>query len=289
MKPFWTIFGSGAIAVLVFDTVASIASKGLGFPYWYASIGSVLIYAAVGYFAFRHGGLIRAAGAAVPVALVDATLGLYISLQIGPGPLPTNQFPGPFIAATLVLVSILSVFCAFIGSAVARVLHGPRSENHPYIPVNVVQPSTRPSMDSPISSRQAEAVLREYDTVAVILSGSSPPMIQGIADSIGTQLYLDDEVFLDLGKGDWLGFYDWLRPAPGQIAGVRIWLDKELPRPLFKCQGVELIETNQELLIFFDQDRQFNESLSGDQEFISNQLFISAERFVLTFNSPRPV
>nr|WP_315495287.1 hypothetical protein [uncultured Rhodoferax sp.] len=134
-----------------------------------------------------------------------------------------------------------------------------------------------------------EAVLREYDTVAVILSGSSLPMVQGIADSIGTQLHLDGEVFLDSSKGGWLGFYDWLRPAPGQITGVRIWLDTKLPRPLFKCQGVELIETNQELLIFFGQDRQFDESLSSDQEFISNQLFLSAGRFVLTFNSPRPI
>jgi hypothetical protein len=130
MSQFWKIVSLGAVAVLVFDTVASLASKGLGFPYGYASIGSVLIYAMVGYFVYRRWGLIRAVGAAVLVELVDATLGWFISWQIGPGALPIDQVSTPIIATTLVFVFIFAVLCALIGSAIARALHGPRSANN---------------------------------------------------------------------------------------------------------------------------------------------------------------
>jgi len=127
MSKFWKIVVFGAGAVLVFDTAASFASKGLGFPYAYASIGSVLIYAMVGYFSYRHWGLVRAVGAAVLVELVDATLGWFISWQIGPGALPTNQATPLVIATTIVTVLIFAAVCALIGSATARMLHGPRS------------------------------------------------------------------------------------------------------------------------------------------------------------------
>lgn len=127
MSKVWTIVSFGALAVLVFDTAASFASKGLGFPYGYASIGSVLIYAMVGYFAFRQGGLVRAVGAAILVELVDATLGWFISWQIGPGALPTDQVTPLIIAITIVTVLIFAVGCALVGSATARMLHGPRS------------------------------------------------------------------------------------------------------------------------------------------------------------------
>jgi len=130
MSTFWKIVSLGALAVLLLDTVASFASKGLGFPYAYASIGSVLIYTLVGYFAFRRCGLVRAVGAAGIVELVDATLGWFISWQIGPGPLPAEQLTTPIIATTIVTVLIFAAICALIGSTIARVLHGPRTENN---------------------------------------------------------------------------------------------------------------------------------------------------------------
>ena len=130
MSPFWKIVSFGVAAVLVFDTAASFASIGLGFPYAYASVGSVLIYALVGYFTFRRLGLVRAIGAAVLVELVDATLGWFISWQIGPGALPADQATTPIIATTIVLVVIFAAVCALIGSATARMLHGPRAETN---------------------------------------------------------------------------------------------------------------------------------------------------------------
>ena len=130
MNQFWKIVSLGTVAVLVFDTTASFASKGLGFPYAYASIGSVLIYAMVGYFTYRRCGLVRAVGAAVLVELVDATLGWFISWQIGPGALPTDQVSTPIIATAIVSVLIFAAVCALIGSAIARVLHGPHPETN---------------------------------------------------------------------------------------------------------------------------------------------------------------
>ena len=130
MNPFWKIVGLGIAAVLVFDTVASIASLTMGFPYGYASIGSFLIYTMIGYFAFRRCGFVLSIGAAVVVELVDATLGWFISWQIGPGALPADQITTSILAMTLGFVLVLAVVCSSIGSAVARVAHGPRQKNN---------------------------------------------------------------------------------------------------------------------------------------------------------------
>jgi hypothetical protein len=127
MSQFWKIICLGAVAVLVFDTVASLASKELGFFYGYASIGSVLIYGSVGYFSYRKWGIGRAVGAAILVELVDATLGWSISWYIGPGALPTDQISTLVIVTTLAFAIAFAVICSLIGSAIARVLHGPRS------------------------------------------------------------------------------------------------------------------------------------------------------------------
>jgi hypothetical protein len=127
MIALWRIIGLGAVAVLVFDTVASFASIALRFPYAYAWIGSCLIYATVGYVVFRRWNLVRAIGAAMLIGLVDATLGWFVSWQIGPGALPAGQISTSILAITLVFVVIYAALCAGIGSAVARVLPSSRS------------------------------------------------------------------------------------------------------------------------------------------------------------------
>jgi hypothetical protein len=127
MNTFWKIVAAGAAAVLLFDTVASFASLRLGFPYGYASAGSVLIYGAVGYLAFRRRGFGAAIGAGLLVGLVDASLGWYISWLIGPGALP-NSLATPFnIGASIVLVTLFAALCAGAGAAIARIARGPRS------------------------------------------------------------------------------------------------------------------------------------------------------------------
>lgn len=116
----------GALIVIAFDTIASLASLAFGFPYMYAIVGSMVIYSTVGYLGFRRWGLGRAVGAALLIELVDATLGWFISWKIGPGALPEEHMTPAVIIATIVFVLIFAVVCALAGSAVARALHGPR-------------------------------------------------------------------------------------------------------------------------------------------------------------------
>ena len=126
MNQFWKLVRVGIFVVLVFGTVASYSSLRFGFPYTYASVGSILIYSTIGYLGFRSAGLKSSVGAALFVELVDATLGWWISWWIGPGALPEDQRTIPFIAVTAVFVVVFAVACAFVGAGVARVMHGPR-------------------------------------------------------------------------------------------------------------------------------------------------------------------
>ena len=95
---------------------------------YYASAGSVLIYAAVGYFAFRRWSVLRTVGAALVVELVDATLAWFISWQIGPGALPAEQMTITTIAFTIVFLFVFAAVCAVMGCAIARTLHGRRTQ-----------------------------------------------------------------------------------------------------------------------------------------------------------------
>ena len=107
----------GAIAVVVFDTVMSIASTVIGFSYTSASAGSFLIYFAVGLFAARATGLIRSGTLAGGiVGLVDTTLGWAISWALGAG-VPPESEPSGFLVAGIVLVIISGTLgAALIGA-----------------------------------------------------------------------------------------------------------------------------------------------------------------------------
>ncbi len=89
-----------AAVPLVFDIAASLTSLGTGLPYGWFTIGSVVIYLAVGYMGAPRFGVRSAAGATVLVALVEATLGRGRNPWfIGPGQLPD---PDASISAFLI-------------------------------------------------------------------------------------------------------------------------------------------------------------------------------------------
>ena len=121
MKPISRILLYGALAVILFDTAASLASRTLGFAYTSASTGSYLIYAVTGFFAARVLGWKGAALAGLTLGLVDATIGWGISWLIGPGQPPADvtftPWMWPIIAIT---VSLTAVICALVGAVVAR-------------------------------------------------------------------------------------------------------------------------------------------------------------------------
>jgi hypothetical protein len=81
------VAAGGIIAILLFDLIASIASKRLGFPYQWATIGSFVIYFLIGYIAAKSSGQpVRAAAVvAAIVGLAEASIGWWISWQLEVG------------------------------------------------------------------------------------------------------------------------------------------------------------------------------------------------------------
>ena len=124
---FWKITGLGVLAILVFDTLASLASLKFGFPYTNAIIGSILIYITIGYLMFRKGGFFVAIGSALLVQAVDGTFGWYISWQIGPGAMPPENVNITVLITIFVYVLIFAAVCSAIGTAIAFLLHGPQN------------------------------------------------------------------------------------------------------------------------------------------------------------------
>jgi hypothetical protein len=112
----------GALAVIVFDAIAAIASLQLGFEYSAAIPGSYMIYATTGFFAWKTSGWKGAALTGLLLGLVDATIGWGISWLIGPGKPPADvtftPVMWPFVA---IVVCATAAFWSLIGAIVARI------------------------------------------------------------------------------------------------------------------------------------------------------------------------
>lgn len=112
----------GATAVLVFDVLASLASSRFGLAYGAASVGSCIIYLAIGYLAARTSALspVRHAAAAAALAgLVDASAGWAIAWQMGPGQLPAGVAltPARWVSTAVVVVALAAAVGALGGIA----------------------------------------------------------------------------------------------------------------------------------------------------------------------------
>jgi len=93
-----------------------------------------------------------------------------------------------------------------------------------------------------------------------------------------SRISVGGQEFRDAGLGHWTGFYDWLRVAPGKIVGVRYWpfegekflLTTLKPGPSLSIDPVG------GLLVFFGDEKKYEEKLSDDQAFEEISLFKSA-------------
>jgi hypothetical protein len=110
----------GALAIVAFDLLASIASRTLGFPYDWATPGSWLIYAAVGFVIGRQSDMRTASAGAAVVALVDATIGWAISWAIGPGRLPDGSPGIPLLIAAVIFLVITGAVIGAVAGLLAR-------------------------------------------------------------------------------------------------------------------------------------------------------------------------
>lgn len=115
---------AGAGAVVAYDMLASLASRAVGFPYARASIGSYLLYLAIGFVAARAASsapIKHAAVAAGVAGLVDASLGWAVSWALGPGRLPSGlTLTAARWVSTAVLVIVLAAAVGAIGGIAGR-------------------------------------------------------------------------------------------------------------------------------------------------------------------------
>ncbi|MDQ2667602.1 MAG: hypothetical protein M3Z05_16520 [Gemmatimonadota bacterium] len=102
----------GCSAVVAFDVLASLASVAFHFPYVRATVGSFLLFVAIGFLAARARATRRIRAAALAGAtcgLIDSSVGWYLSTAIGasaPG-LPLTLPRWLIIAATGMLFSTI--------------------------------------------------------------------------------------------------------------------------------------------------------------------------------------
>jgi hypothetical protein len=111
----------GALAIVAFDLLASVASRTIGFRYSYATVGSWLIYAVFGFMIGRRANVGAAALGVAIIAVVEATIGWAVSWAVGPGRLPNGI---PSIGALTITVALVAATGAIIGAlagALARV------------------------------------------------------------------------------------------------------------------------------------------------------------------------
>src|SRR5579863_3550936 len=80
----------GALTIVAFDLVASVASRAIGFRYGYAAVGSWLLYAVFGFLIGRRANVGSAAFGVAIIAGFEATIGWAVSWAVGPGRLPTG-------------------------------------------------------------------------------------------------------------------------------------------------------------------------------------------------------
>ena len=122
MAPWWRITLLGCGAVLLFDAVASLASRATGIAYGWASVGSFALYFWVGFAVARataDASLSNSLLAGAALGATDATVGLLISWLLGPGrdagPLTLNRW------ITLVTVVVLTALAfAAVGGLFGR-------------------------------------------------------------------------------------------------------------------------------------------------------------------------
>jgi hypothetical protein len=114
----------GAIAILAVDTVGSVVFADTGFPYIVFRYASFAIFAVVGVAAGRVAGryldVIAASGI---VGLVDATLGMYISWEIGPGRMIGGSFPIMWLGVASGIVLLEALLIGLFANAVLTAIN----------------------------------------------------------------------------------------------------------------------------------------------------------------------
>jgi hypothetical protein len=122
MSPRKVMFFS-ALTIVVYDAMASLASMLLGFSYAKATIGSLFIYAAAGFFAERAKNRRFSFLVGALVGITDITAGWGISWILGPGRAPGGTITIYQWLGTAAFVVALASICAGIAGMVGSFGH----------------------------------------------------------------------------------------------------------------------------------------------------------------------
>ena len=107
-----------AITIVAFDALAAWSSMAVPFPYFYAMLGSCLLYGLFGFIGARRFGFGRALALGAWIGVVDASLGWAVSWAIGAGRVPEGP---PTFGEWLpigALVATVAVVCAGVGAGI---------------------------------------------------------------------------------------------------------------------------------------------------------------------------
>ena len=118
MSPIIVILAVGILSVLLVDTLGSLAARHFGFRYSSLFVISWALRLATGFFAARYGDIKASFFAGGAVALIDATVGWYISWRIGPGR-PEGQITIETMVMAVLIITLTGAALGFIGGLLA--------------------------------------------------------------------------------------------------------------------------------------------------------------------------
>lgn len=124
MKKYLLVYSTVILTVVLFDVVASFASRILVFDYAKIFWASWFIYFIAGFVGGKRLGFIGGISAGLVAGFADATLGWFLSTVVGPY-LPNRppEFGILVVAVVIVMVSVLGAFFGLIGATLAKLLN----------------------------------------------------------------------------------------------------------------------------------------------------------------------
>lgn len=86
---------------------------------------------------------------------------------------------------------------------------------------------------------------------------------------------LGDQNYAITESTGWSGFYDWLRPRKGQVAGVRFWPYEWARFILEPCRFLPYVNVKEGNIELLFVSSGFDEAISDDQSFADNTIYES--------------
>jgi len=124
------LFISVASVIVVFDVVASFASRLLHFDYGSLMWVTFCLYMVCGYMGFQYRQLLGGFLAGLMAGLADSTAGWALSVAIHPYIQASQTRPTVFtVSATIVFVSLVGGFFGFTGAVIAKGISRMRVEH----------------------------------------------------------------------------------------------------------------------------------------------------------------